>query len=129
MNKNKLLINDDEYIGMDTDSNIHHCIVKYLLTTKKDIKSVLIDTNGKGYVNYEVTHLDYPFTLEQAKEVVFSDNSESNTTMWKFVSNQREDVGDALITAAEKIIYKGINELIKLKEEIQNLYYLSTKKR
>lgn len=125
MNKNKLLINDDEYIGMDTNSNINHCIVKYLLTTKKDIKSVLIDTNGGGYVDYEVTHLDYPFTLTEAKEVVFP----NDTTIWEFVYNQREDISDALIAAAEKKIYKGINELIKLKEEIQNLYYLSTQNR
>lgn len=125
MNKNKLLINDEEYASIDGDKEICHLIVKYLLTTRKPIKSILIDTDGKGYVNYEVKSLNYPFTLEEAKEVVFPNNS----TIWKFVSNQREDVGDALIAAAEKKIYEGINELIKLKAEIQSLYYLSTQKR
>ena len=125
----KLLINGDEYTGIDGDKEIGHIIVKYLLTTKKPIKSILIDTDGKGYVNYEVKSLNYPFTLTEAKEVVFPDNSTSDTTMWEFVANQREDVSDALIAAAEKKIYEGINELIKLKEEIQNLYYFSTQKK
>ena len=125
----KLLINGDEYTGIDGDKEIGHIIVKYLLTTKKPIKSILIDTDGEGYVNYEVKSLNYPFTLEEAKEIVFPDNSTSDTTMWKFVSNQREDVGDALTATAEKKIHEGINELIKLKAEIQSLYYLSTQKK
>ena len=129
MNKNKLLINDEEYASIVRDKDICHFIVKYLLTTKTCIKSIIIDTDNKGYVNYEVKSLNYPFTLEEAKEVVFPDDNTSDTTMWKFVSNQREDVGDALIAAAEKKIHEGINELIKLKAEIQNLYYLSTQKR
>ncbi len=125
----KLLINGDEYTGIDENKEISHLIIKYLIATRKPIKSVLIDTDNKGYVNYEVKSLNYPFTLEEAKEVVFPDDGTSDTTMWKFVSNQREDVGDALIAAAEKKIHEGINELIKLKAEIQNLYYLSTQKR
>jgi len=129
MNKNKLLINDDEYIGMNTDSNIHHCIVKYLLTTKKDIKSVLIDTNGKGYVNYEVTHLDYPFSLSEARCIVFPDIDTSDTIPRISVNNQRKDVSDALIQSAKRTINDSIDELIQLKDEIQSIYYLSTKKR
>ncbi len=129
MNKNKLLINGEEYANIDGDKEICHLIVKYLLTTKTCIKSIIIDTDNKGYVNYEVKSLNYPFTLTEAKEVVFPDNSTSDTTMWEFVANQREDVSDALIAAAEKKIYEGINELIKLKEEIQNLYYFSTQKK
>ena len=129
MNKNKLLINDEEYASIDGDKEICHLIVKYLLTTKKCIKSILIVTNDKEHTNYEVKSLNYPFTLEEAKEVVFPDNSTSDTTMWEFVANQREDVSDALIAAAENKIHEGINELILLKEEIQNLYYLSTQKR
>lgn len=129
MNKNKLLINGDEYVGMNTDSNIHHCIVKYLLTTKKDIKSVLIDTNGKGYVNYEVTYLDYPFSLNEARCIVFPDIDTSDTIPRISVNNQRQDVSNALIQSAKRTINDSIDELIRLKDEIQNLYYLSTKKR
>lgn len=125
MNKNKLLINGEEYANIDGDKEICHLIVKYLLTTKKCIKSILIATNDEEHINYEVKSLNYPFTLEEAKEVVFP----NDTAIWEFVVNQREDVGDALIAAAEKKIHEGINELIKLKAEIQSLYYLSTQKR
>jgi hypothetical protein len=125
----KLLINDKEFIIGTNNNNIQHFIIKYLLETKKDIQSISIDTNGEGYVDYKVTHLDYPFTLVQARDVVFPDDNTSDITMWEFVSNQREDVGDTLINAAEKKILEGINELIELKDKIQNLYYFSTQKR
>ena len=44
MNKNKLLINGDEYTGIDGDKEIEHIIVKYLLTTKTFIISIFFAT-------------------------------------------------------------------------------------
>ncbi len=125
----KLLINDTKYTGIDTDENIRHCIIKYLLTTKKDIQSISIDTNGEGYVNYEVTHLDYPFSLNEAKCIVFPDIDTSDTILRISVNNQREDVKNALIQSAKRQINASINELIELKDRIQNLYYFSTRDR
>ena len=125
----KLLINDKEFIIGTNNNNIQHFIIKYLLETKKDIQSISIDTNGEGYVDYEVTHLDYPFSLSEAKCIVFPDIDTSDTIPRISVNNQREDVKNALIQSAKRQINAGINELIELKDRIQNLYYFSTRDR
>lgn len=80
-------------------------------------------------MDYKVTHLDYPFSLNEAKCIVFPDIDTSDTILRISVNNQREDVKNALIQSAKRQINASINELIELKDRIQNLYYFSTRDR